>query len=78
MSQTLEAIVDEHGTVRLLEPIELEHPRRALVTILDEHQRWGEGGLDAGYRRMAEDEARETEALELVESTIEDLSDEAR
>jgi hypothetical protein len=76
MSQTLEAIVDEHGAVRLLKPIQLEHPRRALVTILDDQQPWDESSLDAGYRQMAADEARETEALELVESTIGDVSDE--
>jgi hypothetical protein len=77
MSQTLAAIIDENGAVHLLEPIQLEHPRRALVTILDDQQIWDEGSLDAGYRQMAEDEAREAEALELVESTIGDLSDEA-
>jgi hypothetical protein len=76
MSQTLEAIVDEHGAVRLLEPIQLEHPRRALVTILDDKQPWDEGSLDAGYCQMAQDEARETEALKLAESTIGDLGDE--
>ena len=44
---------------------------------LHDPQSWNEGSLDAGYRQMAENEARETEALELVESTIGDLSDEA-
>jgi hypothetical protein len=37
MSQTIEAIVDERGTVRLLEPVQLPEARRALVTILEEH-----------------------------------------
>ena len=36
MLQTVEAVVDEHGKVRLLEAIQLSVPRRALVTILDE------------------------------------------
>ncbi len=36
MLQTVEAIVDEHGKVQLLEAIQLSVPRRALVTILDE------------------------------------------
>lgn len=36
MIQTVEAVVDEHGKVQLLEAIELTVPRRALVTILDE------------------------------------------
>jgi hypothetical protein len=42
-----------------------------------EHSTW-EGDLDAGYREMAQDEARETEALELAEATIGDVSDAPR
>lgn len=34
MIQTLEAIVDENGAVRLLEPVQLDRRHRALVTIL--------------------------------------------
>ena len=34
MIQTIEAIVDEHGVVRLLEPLHLDRRHRALVTIL--------------------------------------------
>ena len=34
MLQTIEATIDENGHVRLLEPIQLPEPRRALVTIL--------------------------------------------
>lgn len=33
--QTIEAIIDEHGAVRLLEPVHLRAPRRAIVTILE-------------------------------------------
>ena len=36
MVQTIEAIVDEQGAVHLLEPVQLKHSRRALVTILAE------------------------------------------
>jgi hypothetical protein len=36
MIRTVEAVVDENGTVRLLEPVALSEARRALVTILDE------------------------------------------
>ena len=36
MLQTLEAIVDELGQVRLTQPIKLPPGRRALVIILDE------------------------------------------
>lgn len=34
MIQTVEAIVDEHGAVRLLEPVTLSRRHRALVMIL--------------------------------------------
>ena len=34
--------------------------------------------LEAGYRRMAEDEAREAEALEWVDAIVGDVGDEAR
>ena len=36
MIRTVEAIVDEHGIVRLLEAIALPAARRAFVTILEE------------------------------------------
>lgn len=36
MIQTLEAVIDEHGTVRLLKDVQLPTSRRALVTILEE------------------------------------------
>ncbi len=36
MTQTLEAIVDETGNIKLLTEIRLEKSRRALVTILDD------------------------------------------
>lgn len=35
-------------------------------------------GLEAAYREMAQDEAREAEALEWAEATVGDVSDEAR
>lgn len=35
MFQTIEAVIDEQGNVRLLEPIQLPVARRALVTILE-------------------------------------------
>lgn len=35
MLRTLEAVVDEHGNVRLLEELRLPARSRALVTILD-------------------------------------------
>ena len=36
MFQTIKAVVDEHGQVRLLEEVKLTGVRRALVTILEE------------------------------------------
>jgi hypothetical protein len=41
MLKTVEAIVDEHGRVRLLEEVRLPAARRALVTILEEVPRTG-------------------------------------
>lgn len=36
MARTIEATIDEQGTVHLSEPVALPTPQRALVTILDE------------------------------------------
>ena len=36
MIKTVEAVIDEHGNVRLLEPVHPRTARRALVTILEE------------------------------------------
>lgn len=36
MIQTIEAVVDPDGRVRLLGSVRVESPRRALVTVLDE------------------------------------------
>lgn len=36
MIRTIEAVIDEHGAVRLLENVDLPNARRALVTILEE------------------------------------------
>ena len=77
MRQILDAIIDEDAAVRLLQPVHLSGARRALVTILDDQPNW-DGDMDAGYREMALDQARETEALEVEEATIGDVSDEAR
>lgn len=38
MQQTIQATIDEQGNVRLLEPIQLSEPRRAVVTILTDEQ----------------------------------------
>jgi len=36
MIRTIEAIIDERGNVKLLEPVQLSSMRRAFVTILEE------------------------------------------
>jgi hypothetical protein len=60
MLQTVEAVIDEHGRVRLLEPLSLSGPRRALVTILDDQfvaaGPLNDGGTDAN--RQIEGEGR--------------------
>lgn len=65
MIRTVEAVIDEHGSVRLLEPIHLEGKRRALVTILEDepsmHAResaWlSEPALAEDWNRLEEDAA---------------------
>jgi len=36
MLQTIEAVIDEKGRLRILDPIELPKMRRAIITILNE------------------------------------------
>ena len=65
MLQTLEAIIDEQGNVRLLESISLPIARRALVTILEseptaniaETALLSEPALAEDWNRPEEDEA---------------------
>lgn len=65
MIRTLEAVIDEHGHVRLLEPIQPSTARRALVTILDERPAarlaesalLSEAALAEDWNRPDEDEA---------------------
>jgi len=65
MIQTIEAVIDERGNVRLLEPVRLAESRRALVTILEEQPPAGisetallsEQALGEDWNRPEEDEA---------------------
>ncbi len=64
MIRTVEAVIDEHGNVRLLEPVHLQSARRALVTILDERHLCqsetallSEAALAQDWNRPDEDEA---------------------
>jgi hypothetical protein len=45
MLDRLEAVVDIHGNVRLIEPLQLSKPQRAIVTLLNEP---GESGYPKG------------------------------
>jgi hypothetical protein len=65
MIRTVEAIIDEEGHVRLLEPVHLDEACRALVTILEELPSTGvsetallsEEVLGEDWTRPEEDEA---------------------
>ena len=64
MFQTVEAQIDEHGHIRLLEPLRLPRPSRALVTILpsdpkeeNETALLSEASLDVDWSRDKEDKA---------------------
>jgi hypothetical protein len=63
--RTVEAIIDEQGNVKLLQPVRPASARRALVTILEESPaetpaddaRLSEAALAADWNRPEEDEA---------------------
>ncbi len=64
MIQTVEALIDEDGAVRLLEAVRLPSARRALVTILEEPAVQGseaallsEAALGKDWNRPEEEEA---------------------
>ena len=64
MIQTVEAQIDEHGHIRLSEPLKLAHPSRALVTILNSSPKQqnetailSEASLAVDWSREEEDKA---------------------
>jgi hypothetical protein len=62
MIQTVEAVIEPDGTVRLLQPLRVDEPRRALLTILPSHLTTDEVTLLsepalADWNRPEEDEA---------------------
>lgn len=67
MPKTVEAFVDERGTIRLLEPVALHARQRILVTILEEEAKevrhvsetalLSEEALGKDWNREEEDEA---------------------
>ena len=65
MIQTVEAVIDEHGSIRLLQPVQVSGRHRVLVTILDEEPTAGthetallsEEALAKDWNRPEEDAA---------------------
>ena len=65
MLQTIEAVIDENGMLRLFEPIKLPKRRRVIITILDEEPSedafnlalLSEAALAKDWLRPEEDEA---------------------
>lgn len=63
MMRTVEAIIDEHGNVRLLEAVRVSSARRALVTILEDAPTaadtalLSEAALAEDWNRPEEDQA---------------------
>ncbi len=61
MSQSVEAIIDENGQVRLLKPLRFSTVRRAMVVIMDddplESARVSEPALAEDWNRPEEDAA---------------------
>jgi hypothetical protein len=55
MIQTVEAIVDETGAVRLLEPVHLDRRHRALLTILTDDPGEGPGNALLSEAALARD-----------------------
>lgn len=65
MPKTVEAVVDEHGQIRLLEPLQLHASQRVLVTVLDEESKASEHGVSEttllSEEALAEDWNKEEE-----------------
>lgn len=62
MLKTVEAIIEPDGSIRLVEPVQVQHPQRALVTVLDdetdrEMALLSEAALSEDWDRPEEDEA---------------------
>lgn len=59
--KTIEATIDRDGQVHLLQPVKLDKPAKAVVTILpddaDETARLSEASLGEDWNRPEEDEA---------------------
>jgi len=76
MQKKLTITVDETVYEGLYQVIGRRHISQFIEDLVRPHVIGAD--LEAGYRAMAADEARETEALEWSEATIGDVSDAAR
>ncbi len=61
MIQTVEAIIDEQGLVRLVEPVKISGTHRALVTILDEPPEQIDETARLSEKSLAEDWLKDEE-----------------
>ncbi len=61
MKQIVEAIIDEQGHVRLVEPVKVKGVHRALVTILDEAPVEIDETTQLSERSLAEDWLKQEE-----------------
>ena len=52
--RTLEAIIDEQGRIRILQPLESGNPRRAIVVLLDETIAEGEEAAALSEEALAD------------------------
>lgn len=76
MHRKLTITLDEHIYEGLHTVIGRRHISAFIESLLRPHVLKHE--LEAAYQQMAQDEAREAEALEWAEATIGDVSDETR
>jgi hypothetical protein len=65
MQQSIEVTIDEQGKVRLLEPIQVSEPRRAVVTILTDERDFSETALLRTCLKSAIFKARTAQPTEL-------------
>ena len=63
MIKTVEAVIDDKGNVHLLEPVEIETARRALVLILDEPAATLNEAAILSERSLSQDWSRPEEEL---------------
>ncbi len=75
MLQTVEAIIDVQGRVRLLETVKIGKPRKALVTILDEEEISSSKKSIVGTVEILSDlESASDESSEMFNNSIENTA----